>query len=142
MKRFTDLKVWQAGHVLMLDIYSETADFPKEERYSLTSQIRRAALSVPANIAEGTKRKSQADYARLLNIAEGSLAEVEYFVIAARDLGYLGDAADRDSIFATLSRKIDEVGRMLHALRTKIEEDNHGREPGSRPSALGSRPSP
>lgn len=136
MKRFTDLKVWQASHALMLDIYKATANFPKEERYALTAQIRRAALSVPANIAEGSKKKGQIDYARFLNIAEGSLAEVESFLIAGRDLEML-DA----SSFTHLEKAADEVARMLYALRTKIEQDNRGREPGSRLSTLGSRPS-
>lgn len=117
MQRFTDLKVWQEGHALTLQVYRLTAGFPAEERYGLTSQLRRAASSVPANIAEGSKRHSQADYARFLNIAEGSLAEAEYFLILARDLGYI-DAGATDP----LSGRIDQLARMLHALRAKVEQ--------------------
>jgi four helix bundle protein len=78
VQRFTDLKVWQRSHALTLDIYKFTATFPTDERFGLISQLRRAAVSVPTNIAEGSKRQSNPDYARFLNIAEGSLAETEY----------------------------------------------------------------
>lgn len=87
MQRFTDLKVWRRGHSLVLGIYRATATFPAEERFGLVSQLRRAAVSVPANIAEGSQRDSPADYARFLNIAQGSLAEVQYLLLFARDLG-------------------------------------------------------
>ncbi len=117
MQRFTDLKVWQEGHALTLEVYRLTAGFPSDERFGLTSQLRRAASSVPANIAEGSKRHTQAEYARFLNIGEGSLAEAEYFLILASDLGYT-DA----STVAPLSDRIDHLARMLHALRTKVEQ--------------------
>ena len=78
MQRFTDLKVWQRSHTLVLDLYRLTANFPADERFGLVSQIRRAAVSVPSNIAEGSKRTHGRDYARFLNIAEGSAAEVQY----------------------------------------------------------------
>ncbi|MDI7269256.1 MAG: four helix bundle protein [Myxococcota bacterium] len=120
MQRFTDLKLWQEGHALTLEIYRLPAGFPADERYGLTSQLRRAAASVPANIAEGSKRHTQAEYARFLNIAEGSLAEAESFLILARDLGYIDVAAT-----APLSGKIDQLARMLHALRAKVQ---HSRE--------------
>jgi len=116
MQRFTDLKVWQEGHALTLEAYRLTAGFPAEERYGLTSQLRRAASSVPANIAEGSKRHTQAEYARFLNIAEGSLAEAEYFLILARDLGYLEAVAIKP-----LTGRMDKLARMLHALRAKVE---------------------
>jgi four helix bundle protein len=77
MQRFTDLKVWQRSHALVLRIYQLTAGFPAEERFGLGVQLRRAALSVPTNIAEGSKRQGSQEYARFLNIAEGSLAETE-----------------------------------------------------------------
>lgn len=117
MQRFTDLKVWQEGHALTLEIYRITAGFPSEERYGLVSQLRRAASSVPANIAEGSKRQTQADYARFLNIAESSLAEAEYFLILARDLGYI-EAGTVEPLFG----RADQLARMLHALRAKVEQ--------------------
>ncbi|MBI4719413.1 MAG: four helix bundle protein [Planctomycetes bacterium] len=117
MQRFTDLKVWQEGHAVTLEVYRLTVGFPADERYGLTSQLRRAASSVPANIAEGSKRHTQADYARFLNIAEGSLAEAEYFLILARDLGYTDASA-----VAPLCERIDHLARMLHALRAKVEQ--------------------
>jgi four helix bundle protein len=116
MQRFTDLKVWQRGHALALDVYRATGSFPREERYGITSQLRRAAVSVPTNIAEGSKRRSNADYARFLNTAESSLAETEYLCILARDLEFLSaDAA------TALMTEIAEIARMLHVLREKVE---------------------
>jgi four helix bundle protein len=82
----------------------------------LTSQLRRSATSVPANIAEGSKRQRNPDYARFLNIAEGSLAETEYLVMLARDLGYLDEKRSE-----ALLGEVPDVARMLHALRTKVE---------------------
>lgn len=117
MQRFTDLKVWQEGHALTLEVYRLTAGFPPEERYGLVRQLRRATSSVPTNIAEGSKRKTQADYARFLNIAEGSLAEAEYLLILARDLGYI-EAGTVEPLFA----RADPLARMLNALRAKVEQ--------------------
>ncbi len=77
MQRFTELRVWQRSHALVLNVYRLTESFPQQERYGLTAQLRRAALSVPTNIAEGSKRLTSLEYARFLNIAEGSLAETE-----------------------------------------------------------------
>ncbi len=93
-----------------------TTGFPQNERYGLTSQLRRAALSVPTNIAEGSKRLTSQEYARFLNIAEASLAETEYLVMVSRDLEYV------TPIVATKSfSEISELSRMLHALRKKVE---------------------
>ncbi len=117
MQRFADLKVWQEGHALTLEIYRVTSGFPPDERYGLVSQLRRAASSVPANIAEGSKRQTQTDYARFLNIAESSLAEAEYFLILARDLGYI-EAGTVEPLFG----RTDQLARMLHALRAKVEQ--------------------
>ena len=101
----------------MLQVYQVTKAFPLEERYGLTSQLRRCALSVPTNIAEGSKRLTGAEYARFLNIAEGSLAETEYLLTVSRDLGYLP---------ATLTKPLlteaDEIARMLHGLRLKVSK--------------------
>ena len=116
MQRFTDLKVWQRSHALVLEIYRLTAVFPADERFGLTSQLRRAVASIPANIAEGSKRSYRKDYAGFLNIAEGSTAEVEYLLILARDLGLIDGKRS-----APLLGEIDELARMLHALRKKVE---------------------
>ena len=117
MQRFAELKVWQKSHALVLEVYRATKTFPDEERFGLTSQLRRAATSVPANVAEGSKRQRNPDYARFLNIAEGSLAETEYLLMLARDLGYL-DAKRAETVRAG----VPDVARMLHALRAKVEE--------------------
>src|SRR5688572_30544052 len=87
-KSFRDLIVWQKAHQLVLDVYKETKSFPKEELYGLTSQVRRASVSVAANIAEGFKKKGSADKMRFMNIAQGSLSETEYYLMLAADLSY------------------------------------------------------
>jgi four helix bundle protein len=117
LQRFTELEVWQRSHAMVLEVYRLTARFPETERFGLVSQVRRAAASVPTNIAEGAKRTGAQDYARFLNIAEGSLSETEYLVMLSRDLGYLSlDEATR------LLVEIEEIARMLFALRTKVEQ--------------------
>lgn len=119
MQRFTDLKVWQRSHALTLQMYRVTSSFPDHERFGLVSQLRRASASVPTNIAEGSKRLRSQDYARFLNIAEGSLAETEYLVILARDLAYIGP-----DVSEPLLKEADEIARMLHALRTKVDPES------------------
>jgi four helix bundle protein len=116
MQRFTDLQVWQKAHCLALNIYQLSQTFPSDERFGLTSQLRRAAVSVPTNIAEGSKRKTRNEYARFLNMAESSAAEVEYLLMLAADLEYLHQASARESIDG-----VSEVARMLHGLRVKVE---------------------
>lgn len=116
MQHFTKLEVWKRSHRLPLAIHQLTKTFPQDERYGLTAQLRRAAVSVPTNIAEGAKRKSATEFARFLNIAEGSLSEVEYLLILSRDLAY----ASPDQI-EPLIQEASEVARMLYALRRKVE---------------------
>jgi four helix bundle protein len=87
-KNFRDLIVWQKANQLVLSAYKFTGEFPKEEIYCLTSQCRRAAISIAANIAEGYKKKSKADKLRFYNISEGSLSECQYYCIPAQDLNY------------------------------------------------------
>lgn len=116
MQRFTDLRVWQQAHGLSLEIYGHSQQFPKHELYGVTSQLRRAAVSVAANIAEGSKRKTNAEYARFLNIAEGSLAETEYMLILARDLKYLPLEAATKMI-----ESCNALARGVGALRSKVE---------------------
>jgi four helix bundle protein len=114
-KRFEELIVWQKAHQLVLAIYRLTKDFPREEIFGLTSQFRRAAVSVPANIAEGFKRATIPDKLRHLNIAQGSLEEVRYYLILSHDLKY-GETLD-------LRDDSGEVGRILEGymktLKTK-----------------------
>lgn len=94
MKTHKDLDIWIKGISLITDIYNLTKNFPKEERYGLTSQMRRAAISYPCNISEGAARKSKTEYIRFIYIALGSLSELETQVIIAKNLGYLSDIKD------------------------------------------------
>ncbi len=87
-KRFEELVVWQKAHAFVLAVYRLTAGFPKSELYGLTAQFRRAAISIPANIAEGFKKNGKHDKARFYNIAQGSLEECRYYLILTEDLGY------------------------------------------------------
>ena len=116
MQRFTELKVWQLAHAWVLDVYKLSRRFPPDERFGLTSQLRRAAASVPSNIAEGSKRRTNADYARYLNTSESSLSEAEYHLILARDLEYAPS-----NELAGLIDTASEIGRMLHGLRTTVQ---------------------
>jgi four helix bundle protein len=113
------LKVWQRTHAMTLEVYRVTASFPREEMYGLTSQVRRAAVSVAANIAEGSKRAYPRDYARFLNIAEGSIAESECLLLLARDLGYLDPTACE-----RLTTEAQEISRMLNGLRSSVEQQD------------------
>jgi four helix bundle protein len=104
-KNFQELVVWQKAHQLVLSIYSFSSKFPQAEMYGLTSQVRRAIVSVPANIAEGFKKKGKNDKVRFFNIAQGSLEECGYYIILAKDLGY---GENRE-----ISALLEEVSRML-----------------------------
>jgi four helix bundle protein len=104
-KTFRDLLVWQKAHQFVLDVYRYSAEFPRSEVYGLSAQLRRPAISTPANIAEGFRRRGKPDKARYMNIAQGSLEECRYYLILARDLSY-GDSAE-------LMRQLEEVSRML-----------------------------
>ncbi|MDP8261204.1 MAG: four helix bundle protein [Candidatus Kappaea frigidicola] len=115
MKTFKDLKVWQKAHMLVLEIYKITRNFPNEEKFGLTSQLRRSASSVPANIVEGFKRKSKRDYSHFLNIADASLEETKYHIILSNDLNYLDEAVTNK-----VSSMCDEVGKMLYGLQNKL----------------------
>jgi four helix bundle protein len=118
MQRYRDLEVWKRSHALVLRIYQLTNSFPDDERFGMTSQLRRAAVSVPANIAEGSKRRTNQDFARFLNISEGSLSETDYLLLCSKDLGYLSDAA-----LDPLAEEVDEISRMLYTLRRKVERE-------------------
>ena len=115
MKDFRTLKVWEKSHQLALSIYKNTDSLPVEERFGLTSQLRRAAVSIPTNIAEGCGRGSDGDFARFLWIALGSAAELEYLLLLARELDFLkGDDANQ------LTGHVIEVKRMLSSLVQKL----------------------
>jgi four helix bundle protein len=107
MQDFKSLKLWQKAHGLALDIYRTSGQFPSCEIYGLTSQIRRASASIPANIAEGCGRGGNAEFARFLQIASGSASEVEYHLLLARDLGLL-----EVETHSQLSEKVKEIKRM------------------------------
>ena len=111
-RNFQDLLVWQKAHALVLAAYRFSDAFPPKEVYSLTSQMRRATISVPANIAEGFKKKGPADKLRFLNIAQGSLEESRYYLILARDLGY-GNSAPLLVLLDEASRLLDGYSRSL-----------------------------
>jgi len=114
MQGFRRLNVWEKAHGLTLEVYKVTARFPKEELYALTSQLKRAASSVAANIAEGCGRGSDADFGRFLTIAMGSASELEYQLLLARDLKFLTEAD-----YQRLDSAATEVKRMLASLIQK-----------------------
>jgi four helix bundle protein len=111
---FRQLKAWQEAHKLVLMVYQVTKGFPGDERFGLVSQMRRAAVSVPANIAEGFKRRGIQDKIRFYNVAEGSLEETKYFFILSKDLGYIQSNDD-------LMAQSDIVGRLLNGLNASTE---------------------
>ena len=111
-RTFRDLLVWRKAHQFVLGVYSFTSSFPKPETYGLSLQMRRAAVSIPANIAEGFRRRGKADKARYMNIAEGSLEECRYYLILAHDLQY----GDTDALNAVL----EETSRLLNAYSAAI----------------------
>ena len=114
IRSFTDLNVWQEGHTLVITIYKETRKFPREELYSLTDQLRRAAVSVTSNIAEGFGRQGYREKIQFYYVAQGSLIEVKNQLLIARDIGYL----DR-KIFNSLALQANTVHRLLQGLITK-----------------------
>ena len=116
MQDFHNLKVWQKSHHVVLGVYKLTAKFPKDELYGLSSQTRRAASSIPANIAEGCARGGDAEFARFLCIAQGSAGELDYHLLLARDLKFLS-TADYDRI----SAELNEVRRMLTVFIQKLK---------------------
>ena len=118
MKNFRDLQVWEKAHRFTLEIYRVTKLFPREELYGLTSQLKRAAASIPANIAEGCGKATGPDFAKFLQIAFGSACECEYHLVLAKDLDVLG-AGEYDK----LNSSIVEIKRMLASLISKVRSD-------------------
>ncbi|HJA82364.1 MAG TPA: four helix bundle protein [Candidatus Bacteroides intestinavium] len=107
---FKDILAWKKSHEFVLAIYKVTSGFPLHERFGLCSQFQRAAVSIPANIAEGYKKISNADKLRFLNIAQGSLEECRYYILLSKDLTYI-----TENDYLNLNRRIDEVSYLLNA---------------------------
>ena len=120
MKNFRELNVWQKAHAFVLDIYRITASYPEEERFGLVSQIRRSAVSIPANIAEGCGRDGDREFRRFLTIAAGSASETEYHLLLSRDLNFI--TAD---IHSKLDQQINEIKRMLNGFIKKLLAVRH-----------------
>lgn len=118
MRNYKNLEIWQKSLEFSIEVYNKTQSFPLEERYGLTSQIRRAATSIPINISEGAGRDSLKDYVHFIQIAEGSACEVECELIIARRLQYL---SQQD--FDTMSQEIDLIKRKIAKYKFKLEED-------------------
>jgi len=114
-KSFHELEMWEKSHQFVLDTYSLTEGFPKVEIYSLTAQFKRAAISVPANIAEGFRKRSKADKHRFFEIAHSSLEECRYYLILSKDLGY-GETIELENL-------LTEISRMLHSYKTALRRE-------------------
>jgi len=124
LRDFRELKVWKKGHELAVDIYRITSSFPREEMYGLTSQIRRSSVSIPANIAEGCGRDSEAEFSRFLTIAAGSASELEYYIVLSNELKLLKlddhtrlyqQVIEIKKMLTTLTKKLRVVGRVVNA---------------------------
>ena len=114
---YRKIVAWQRAHQLTLEIYKLTRTFPREEMYGVTSQLRRAAYSVPSNIVEGSGRDSEKEYLRFLDIAFSSLKETEYFLLLARDLDYM-----KDNDYENIRKQVNNCFAPLHGLISKIKE--------------------
>jgi len=117
MRNYRDLQVWSKAHNLTLELYRISRGFPREETYGITSQLRRAAVSIGANLAEGCARRTSTELARFVRIATGSASELDYHLPLSRDLGFM--AADE---FASASAKLIEVRKMLTSFLNSVEE--------------------
>ena len=118
MKDFRDLKVWERAHLLTLSVYKVTAAFPRDERFGLTSQVRRCSASIGANIAEGCGKRGNGEFQRFLQIASGSASELDYHFLLARNLGFLGGDE-----YKRLLQDLTHMRRMLTALLQKVNTD-------------------
>jgi four helix bundle protein len=116
VRDYRDLEVWEKAHKLTLELYRQSRAFPKEEFYGLTSQLRRSAISVGANLAEGCGRQTTPELARFVRIAMGSASELDYHLLLARDFGYL-----KAEIYRELSQELTRVRKMLAALLSTLE---------------------
>ena len=116
IKSFTDLHVWKEGHLLVLDIYRLTKKFPKEEQFSLTNQLQRAAISFTSNIAEGFNRSSWKEKSQFYSISFGSLSEIQNQLLIAKDLGYIPN-----STFQSIAKRTVDISKMTNALIQKTK---------------------
>ena len=119
MQNFRTLDVWKKAHQLALDVCRRTQEFPRDEQYGLTSQLRRSAASIPCNIAEGSGRATSPDFARFLDIAAGSASEVDYELLLARDLEYISSEVHKE-----LQERVEEIRRMLSGLLRRLRTDH------------------
>lgn len=119
MGDYKKLAVWEKAHQLTLDVYKASAQFPNEERYGLTSQIRRAAASIPTNIVEGSGRGGDTEFVRFLRIAMGSRHELEYQLLLAHDLGFM-----EKTVYDQLENQVSEIGRMLAGLIRNLKPND------------------
>lgn len=115
IKSFRDLNIWQKGIDLVKDIYKETQNFPRQEIYGLTNQIRRAAISIPSNIAEGHIRQHRAEFRQFLSVALGSLAELETQIVISRELNYISTEKSLNLI-----DQMGSLGKMIRGLIKKL----------------------
>jgi len=120
MHQFKELNVWQKGRKLVKDIYLSTKKFPQEELYGITSQIRRSAVSIPANIAEGCGRNSNPDLNRFLDIANGSAFELETLLILSSDLGFIPE-----SEFLKLDSQLQEIQKMIYNFKQSLQKSQY-----------------
>ena len=127
MRNYHDLKVWQKTHQLTLDVYRSTKNFPKDEMYGLTMQIRRACVSIEANLAEGCGRTGDGEFGRFIKISAGSASEVDCHFLIARDLKYLGAEE-----YEGLRTRLEEIRRMLTALLQTIESKQRSAAVGAK----------
>ncbi len=119
MQDFRELSVWQKAHEMTLSTYTFTKAFPQDERFGLTSQMRRASSSICANLAEGCCRRTDKDFARFVDYALGSASEVEYFLQLAKDLRYIGESDHEAN-----AKRVCEIKRMLTGLRKRLMNDH------------------
>jgi four helix bundle protein len=115
LRDFKRLEVWRLSHELALNVYKESAGFPSEEKFGLTTQLRRSAASIPANLAEGAGRDTDADFRRFVDIAAGSACETEYHLLLARDLRYLPP-----EVHETLDADVNQIKKMLAGLARSL----------------------
>ena len=117
--RFENLQVWQKAHAFVLFVYKVTRQFPTDEKYGLTSQFRRASVSIEANIAEGYKKIGKSDKLRFFNIAQGSLEECRYYIILSKDLGYIEEKTAEEMTY-----DIYQASRFLNAYCKGVQEND------------------
>ena len=126
LKNFKDLQVWQKSYALVIEIYKVTTVFPKSELYGLTSQIRRAAISIPSNIAEGYSRGHRTEYIRFVSMAYGSLAELQTQLMLAKDLDYI-----QKEVYETIAGEYEDLERMISAMIKSLKAKQSEKAPGT-----------